>query len=347
MKSITVITFLLAFTKLTFGQQVIYKPVFIDQCSGLKKDSVSWWLTGSNNQFYAPGILRDDIVVLPDTGEYFLFSENIEMSFSIQDTGIISDTLYTARILHVADFGEPPYSAFLDCNTVANGTITDFYDSRNIRLTGTFSNGQPVDTLKMFHRNGMMAEMIIPQKEDFRYIGYYKNGNIRIDHNPSKKYEKYYYETGALNSYTSWKRNHNVKRTEYLSNGLIKLRENPKQQTKYDSTGNIIQTTTRKEVMILKRFLKKETDPWFEYQSCLMDSSGNKLALVQYGGDYYSSTGYYPESMAHIEDFQFEKIILYKNGEVIESVDFSNTEQKSGQSAIIQKLLQIESSLGK
>ena len=97
MKSITVITFLLAFTKLTFGQQVIYKPVFIDQCSGLKKDSVSWWLTGSNNQFYAPGILRDDIVVLPDTGEYFLFSENIEMSFSIQDTGIISDTLYTAN----------------------------------------------------------------------------------------------------------------------------------------------------------------------------------------------------------------------------------------------------------
>ena len=43
------------------------------------------------------------------------------------------------------------------------------------------------------------------------------------------------------------------------------------QQIKYDSIGNVIQLSNRKEVLIFERIFTKYGSPWYEYQSILLD----------------------------------------------------------------------------
>ena len=118
---------------------------------------------------------------LPSFGEYQLHLEIGEEPeiINIQKYGLNTDTFYIKRVNLAVYASNPPHSEFFDCNKLANGAITDYYYNGSIRLTSNFKNGQPIDTLKRYYRNGMTQEVYIPQKRKRQQIYYFKNGNIK------------------------------------------------------------------------------------------------------------------------------------------------------------------------
>jgi len=306
-----------------FAQEIIYKPVFIDQCTDSLAENPFWWLSDSDCNSYNLTDFASTSVYLPKLGKYFL---NLEIGeepeiISIDKYGETIDTFYTKRVQLAIYVSNPPHSEFFDCDSLANGPVTDLYYNGNIRLTGYFSNGQPIDTLKKYYRSGVMQELYIPHKRHRQQIYYYQNGQIRTDYNFAKRYSKDYYESGELKKEESWNRKYHTEKFEYYKNGQLKLNENRKTQIRYFSNGLIKNQTTRKEVLILEKIFTKYGTPWFEYQCNLSDSLGNKQALIKYGGNSFT-LGYFPDSISQIKEYQFEEILLYKNGQEIKKVDF-------------------------
>jgi len=325
------------------AQRIIYKPVFIDQCTDSVAKDFYWYIADCDSTIYNLDNLSSNGVYLPKIGKYLLyldFGEDPE-ELEIKSNGTRIDTFFTERVKLARYVSNPPYSEFYDCAKLANGKITDYYYKGNIRLTGTFKAGQPVDTLKRFYRSGVMQELFIPTKRKRQQIFFYKNGNIKTDYNFAKNSSQEYYESGKIKKVEKWRRRHTEK-VEYYKSGNIKLQENKKSQTRYYSNGIIQIQTTRKEVMILERIFTKYGSPWYEYKCNLFDSSGNMVAFFQYGGSNFSYGYYFPENISEIEDYQFEKIAFYKNGDKIQSFDFFKLDDEREEYRAIQLLLKIE-----
>jgi len=323
MNRFIIILILLSANIRLFAQEIIYKPVFIDQCTDSLTENPFWWISDSDCNSYNLTDFTSTDVRLPKLGEYYL---NLEIGeepeiINIDKYGEIVDTFYTKRVQLAIWVSNPPHSEFFDCDSLANGHVTDFYYNGNIRLIGNFSNGQPIDTLKKYYRSGVMQELYIPNKRHRQQIYYYKNGQIRSDYNYSKKYSKEYYESGELKKEEFWNRKYHTEKFEYYKNGQLKLKEYKKIQIRYFSNGLISNQTTRKEVLILERIFTKYGTPWFEYKCDFSDSLGNKLAFVQYGGNSFT-LGNFPDSLSQIKDYQFDKILLFKNGQEFNKVDF-------------------------
>lgn len=306
-----------------FAQEIIYRPVFIDQCKDSISESRFWLISDSNGNYYTLNSFASTSVYLPKLGKYFLHLEIEEEPeiISIEKYGETIDTFYTERVQLVIYVSNPPHSEFLDCGSLANGQVIDFYYNGNIRLTGDFLNGQPIDTLKKFYRSGIIQELYIPNKRHRQKINYYKNGQIQTNYNFAKRYRKDYYESGELKKETSWNRKYQTEKFEYYKNGQIKLKENRKTQIGYFSNGLIKNQTTRKKVLKLEKIFTKYGTPLFEYQCNLFDSVGNKIAFIQYWGDSFNYRNY-PDSITQINKNQFGEILLYKNGKAINKVDF-------------------------
>lgn len=306
-----------------FAQEILYKPVFIDQCTDSLAENPFWWISDSDCNSYNLTDFTSTSVRLPKLGKYYL---NLEIGeepeiINISKFGETVDTFYTKRVQLTIWMSNPPHSEFFDCDSLANGQVTDFYYNGNIRLTSDFSNGQPIDTLKKYYRSGVMQELYIPNKRHRQQIYYYNNGQIRNDYNYSKKYSKEYYESGELKKEEFWNRKYHTEKFEYYKSGQLKLKEHKKNQIRYFSNGLTSNQTTRREVLILERIFTKYGTPWFEYKCDFSDSLGNKLAFVQYGGNSFT-LGNYPDSLSQIKDYQFEEILLYKNGQEFNKVDF-------------------------
>lgn len=334
-----IIILVLIFTSFRlFAQEITYKPVFIDQCKDSLVQNSLWWISDSNYTSYNLVDHSSTSVILPKLGKYFL---NLEIGeepeiINIEKYGETIDTFYTKRVHFPMYINKPLYSSFLDCDSWANGLVTDFYYNGNIRLTCNFSNGKPIDSLKKYYSSGVMQELYIPFLKHRQHIFYYKNGQIRIDYNSAKRYSKEYFESGELKKEEFWNRKyHTKKKHEYYKNGQLKHNEHKKCQIRYFSNGFIKNQTTRKEVLILERIFTKYGTPWFDYQCNLWDSLGNKLAFIQYSGFMFPS-GNFPDSISQIKEYQFNEILLYKNGQELIKVGF--TIEKEG-SDFIDKLI--------
>ncbi len=320
-----------------FAQDIIYKPVFISQCTDSLAESPLLFISDSDGNHYKPVHFSTTNTYLPKLGKYSLYLAQWEPEIiNIDKYGETVDTFYTERIQFSVHMSNPPHSEFIDCGSLANGKVTDVYYNGNIRLTSNFSNGQPIDTLKKYYRSGIMQELYIPQKRHKQHIHYYRNGQIWTDYNYAKRYSEEYYESGELKKRTKWNRKFHKEKFEYYKNGQIKIKENKKNQTRYFSNGLIKNQTTRKEVQKLKKILSRNRTPWFEYQCNILDSLGNKLAFIQYRGINFGY-GNYPDSISQIRDYQFKKVLLYKNGQEINKFYFKF--EKEGTSYVTKMIL--------
>lgn len=310
------------------AQKIYYKPVFISQCHDSIVSNIFWYVHDSEGNVYNLENFSSKGVLLPKVGKYFLnidFDEEPQV-INIKTKGETIDTLYAKRVELAIYVSNPPHSEFFDCDSLANGKLQDYYYNGKIRLSGAFKNGQPIDTLKKYYDTGEIKEIYIPHKRKRQQLNFFRNGKIRLDYNYSKKYLKDYYETGELKKTETWKRRYQHKKQEYYKSGKIKLIEDNKSQVRYFSNGTIKNQTTRKEVMVLRRIFSKNNSRWYDYKSNLFNSLGNKVAYIQYGGDNFNYQ-YFPDSISQIKSFQFKKIIIYKNGQETQKIDFKYVQE--------------------
>ena len=323
MKISTLIIVLLSFTKFIYSQEIIFKPVFINQCTKEVSNEVFWWITDEDSIYYNNPNL--DLIVLPSLGKYMIHFGNDEdsMLIKIDQFGVRQDTFYTKRISLSHYVSNPPVSEYYDCKNLANGTVSDYFYNGNLRIKGSFINGQPIDTLKKYYSNGLIRELFIPYKNSNQHILFYENGNIKTDNNFKKKYKTEFYESGEKKMIVEWKRKFNYIRVGYYKSGQKSLEENNKKQTKYFSNGNIKSHFTRKEVSKFKRIFSNDNNRWFEYHCNLYNSLGNKIAYIKFKGNVFSDWNIFPENLSEINETQFETIIIFENNQISITVDFN------------------------
>jgi len=322
------------------AQKIIYKPVFIDQCTDSIAGEQLWRISDSTRTLFVHMNFISNEAYLPEFGRYYLFygfGEDPKI-LDINTYGIIIDTLYTMRIRSAVLISNPPSSHFLDCNGLANGRVIDYYCNGMIRLKGSFSNGQPIDTIHEFYRSGGLKELYVPKKNHIRRILYYENGQIKSDFNASKKYSKEYYDSGELMTSEKWKRNYHTRKVEFYKNGHIKLEESQRLQKRYSSNGFLESHTTRKEVFRIARLFYKYGTNRFKYQYIKFDSSGNKLVYIKYRGGGYPG-GYFPDNITLIDADEFKEILIYRDGKEFQMIKFEY--QKDGD-VFVKKLILFE-----
>ncbi|NKI25106.1 hypothetical protein HCG49_00855 [Arenibacter sp. 6A1] len=163
-----------------FGQ-VVYQPTFIDQCTNKPIKEVMWMISDST-QIYGNEYLGMDYAKLPRLGNYELNCTSISdtpMKIRIAHNETVKDTFFLKRLLTVIQLNHdktysdtPPKYYVCNADSLANGTVIDFYSNGKIRDKGIFEKGKLIDTLYTYHRNGKLSKLTIPHKKGYKTIHY-------------------------------------------------------------------------------------------------------------------------------------------------------------------------------
>lgn len=317
------------------GQNIIYRPVLINQCTGKKIDSIMFYIIHGDKSVIDSSYTAFRLEVKK---EYILTSAAIPKNsgYSISDIVKINladtyDTFYTPTVTR-GMWVSNPYEHFSLCGEPANGKIKDIYKNNILRLKGTFLNGLPIDSVSVYNAKSKLVKLEIPNtKTNSKNKGQYKvstlffeNGAIRKESDYSKKYEKVYFESGHLKAYHNWKSIQQYSKKEYYTNGQLNLFQDRKQRIRYDHRGKIMEHTTRKLDISLNNLFEQK---YYNYISNFFDSLGNKIYEIQYYGPKTSlrHPEYFLAPLKQIELFQFKRVNIFEKGLLKKQIEFKST----------------------
>lgn len=315
---------ILILTQTLFGQTT-YEPIFINQCNNESEKDVIWYLTDSSKA-YGMENYESKSIELPKAGFYNLYIKLDSLPIAVEITANKAnrDTIFLKKLELAIYVSNPPHSDYFECGNLANGKITDFYANGNLRTKGTFKDGQPIDTLFEYYRNGKLSELLIPRKK-WKKITYFTNGQIKSILDTKKKYKKDYYLNGNLKKEDYWNRRH-LKITEYNESGNVIKTKNNKEQNKFNKNGIVIEKISRKEILVFDRiFAKNKYDRntrFYEYKWDTFDENGTIKRRIIFNINGFLNSPF-PDSLKQIDEFQFEKILFYENGKESKKIEFN------------------------
>lgn len=304
--------------------QIVYTPVFVNQCSKKVEEDYYWYLTDSTKVYQLNKFNREG-VSLPRAGKYKLFYELGEepIIVTISNERIIRDTIFLKRLVWKAYISYPPVSEWFDCDGLANGMVTDYYDEENKRMQGEFKDGQPIDSLFYYFRSGGLSEIFIDKRKGWKSINYFENGQIESIYDDRKKYEKIYYPNGQIKKEESWTKKYRSKCREYYQEG-IKMIKDHKERKKYNKNGVLIEKIQRKEIFVFDRLFDvtafRDNYRYYKYTWNSYDANGiiqRKIIFNNSG----SLDGPFLDDLDEIESESFEEIIFFKNGIEVKKVE--------------------------
>lgn len=231
MRVFTIIIFFFASSSIV--GQIIYEPVYVNNCSDSNINNIEWFLIDNDENIYSPLGKLDKNIKLPRKGYYRLFTKNSleEFDIFIKEEGKILDTILLQTLVFNQYVGSSNYTF---CDSLANGKLEDYYLNENKRIRGTFKNGQPVDTLIEYYESGQIKKVFIPNNEGWESWQYYENGILKNEISIKENFEKNYYETGQIKEI--WDRKKDFLRG-YYSNGLVMFEGNRKRHKYYSEKG--------------------------------------------------------------------------------------------------------------
>jgi hypothetical protein len=318
------------------GQNIIYRPVLINQCTGKKIDSVMFYLTDEKKTIIYDS--SNSEIKLAKLNKYFLYTNYSKYSsyalnsYEVKlNIGINYDTFYTPLVKR-GMWVSNPYEQFSLCGEPANGKIKDVYKNNILRLKGTFLNGLPIDSVCVYSSKSKLVKLDIPNtKTDSKNKGQYKvstlffeNGAISKESDYSKKYEKIYFKSRQLKAYHNWKNIRQYSKKEYYTNGQLNLFQDRIQRIRFDYRGKIMEHTTRKLDISLNNLFEKK---YYNYKSNFFDSLGNKIYEIHYYGPKTSlrHPEYFLAPFKQIELFQFKRVNIFEKGLLKKLIEFKRT----------------------
>ncbi|WP_298518151.1 hypothetical protein [uncultured Kordia sp.] len=322
MKRILYILFLIL-SQTVFGQ-IRYEPTFINQCTDKVEENVLWYVTDSDTT-YGFDYEQSKSISLPKLGTYQLhYNFEDPIKIEILDSGVNRDTLLLKKISLAIYVSNPPHSEYFDCDSLANGKITDFYMNGNKRMQGVFKNGQPVDSLFSYHRNGQLSELFIQNKKSWKKSIYFKNGQLHSVYNTKKRFEKEYYQNGQIKKERSWSKKYHVKSTEYFQNGQISKQWNRRKLKIFNKEGNLIEKIKRKEFLVLRRIFSKDpyerNNRFYKYKWETFTQNEMPKRKIVFHEEGFLMTPF-PDSIQQIKPFLFDNITFFKNGQEIKKLE--------------------------
>lgn len=225
MKALFCLLLLLISTNI-FAQEVLFNPVFLDQCTGkvITNNYLEYSLKDSNATYSSKR--TNNYLILPKKGTYWLYikTDNFdELPLKLKlENGMNLDTFYSSRRVvfnHSCqrvcrDLFEKEPEKFIGkynsqyklCDkAIANKLMFDLYFNGQLRIIGSFNeNGQPIDTLKKYYNTGTLAELTIynSKAEPQLLLSYYGNGVLKskLDFVKGEKWMNYPSGREKLNS---------------------------------------------------------------------------------------------------------------------------------------------------
>ena len=253
------------------AQEVRFEPIFLN----LKTHEIDTRSTYNQNDSTIISNEFSNDVELPDIGTYRVRMSGYDIQYDIHTNS--TDAFYYKYInSYCFALGAPPVYQCGD--KLCDGLEIDYHYNGNIRMIGTFKNGQPIDTLKEYYEDGKLKS--IEYKSPNKYISrksfktpyywmksfskegvcitefdnkigkdkyYYPSGNLQIIFKSKHNFiSKYYYENGKPEIIIKkWKRK------KYHENGVLAIKVKKHGlfyryfsrivYTQYDSTGKYVQ----------------------------------------------------------------------------------------------------------
>lgn len=306
------------FTNLVLGQ-IIYEPIFIDQCTNEKEDIIFWYLTDSNNTYYSNESYFEKSIELPRYGKYTLhygiMGDKSKVISIKMDS--VKDTMLIKRLSLQIHISNPPHSEYMNCDSLANGKVIDYYYDGTKRMQGIFKNGQLVDTLFTYYRNGNLSEVLIDKEKFWKRVSYFENQKIKSIYDSRKNYEKEYFPNGQLKKMKKWrkKKSRYAKIMEYFEDGSLKMKRGNKRLRQFNEDGVLIERIKRKEILIFDRLFSKNLrrNKFYEYKWKTYDSTGALKRKIIFDGIGFTMNPF-PDSIQQINGYLLDKIIFYKKG---------------------------------
>jgi antitoxin component YwqK of YwqJK toxin-antitoxin module len=319
------------FTESISGQ-IVYEPIFLNQCTDKLDETQFWWLTDSAG-IYGPDTIKYRSVVLPKVGDYNLYFEVDEepIKISINNYELIKDTFLVKRINHIIFVSTPPHSEYFDCDSLAKGRIVDYYYSGRKRIEGVFKDGQLIDSMFTYFRNGQIDEIFIPRKKNWKRVEFYKHGQVKSIYDTKKRYSKEYYSNGQIKKESSWTRKYKSTILEYFQNGFLSLMQNDKKLERYNENRILREKIIRKEILKFDRIFAKKSSyrkrKFYNYKWSFFDINGILERKIIFNGSDFMLRSF-PDNIDQIEDYMINEIIFFKDGIVYKKLKFLFDEEK-------------------
>lgn len=208
-----IISLYFLFTLSISQAQIVFKPLFIDACTGnIAVSKTTWFLTDSLKNKYGPDYMHfqasdglwservktDSIPLSPGNYDFhFMSDDRPPIRLNLFGSGVISDTFYIEKLLFEWS-DRSPFYCYKYCDSIANGQLTEYDHNGKISMTGTFINGLAVDTIKTYYPSGKLFQKLVYTGKERRTISFYENGNILSEYDSKKRIGKKYDEFGRV-----------------------------------------------------------------------------------------------------------------------------------------------------
>lgn len=324
MKKIVFILFLFFAKQLV--SQISFNPVFLNQCTN-ESENVPWLLKDST-KFYKADVFNFSKVELNKLGQYELYVDLEEnpIEINIDKNGITRDTFFLKKIKFVSYISNPPISEYQICDSLANGKGIDFFRS-GIRMKGEFVDGQPIDSLFTFYRNGKISEIFIPNKDDWKKFTYYKNGTLHLIYDTKNKFETEFYEDGQTKVKRTWSNKNRSKRFEFYNDGKTKVVGNNKKIKWFNDRGQLVEKIKIRKLKFIDKIKSKIYFDHFNEQYRHIwksyDDNGvliRKIIFNKYDYFLYSTQA----RISEIDIEMFKEVFFYKHGTEDLKIDFTS-----------------------
>lgn len=306
--------------------QITFEPVFMSQCSR-EVGELDWFVTDTNGVFVM-NEYGSKSVSLPKIGKYTLHLnfDDGPFTISISKEGLTRDTFLLKRIQFVTYVSNPPRSEYLDCDSLANGEIIDYYTNGNKRMQGVFINGQPIDSVFSYYESGKLSEIFIPNQKKWKQITYFENGQIQSIEDNNDRYEKEYYTNGQLKKERYWSDKFHHEMTEYYANGGVKMLSDYKMFRRFNEKGILIEKIKRRDISFFNRLFAKNIydhfNKEFRYKWQTFDANGIIQRKIIFENNGISMDHSFPNKVEQINYCFFNKIIFFENGIKAIKLDF-------------------------
>ena len=189
---------------MNFYGQVIYAPVFLQPCQdSLTSVTPFWKITRLSDGRVIKSNFTDTVATLETNVEYtivhLLDDELSENELVFTSVGMVRDTIIISPFSEYITISNPPplASLFMYCDRLAEGKITTTHLNGKTWVEGTFRNGVPIDTVRIYFNHGGLKQIIIPNKDGTeKGWSYYSNGNKEHWYNTKSGKAKFYDRNG-------------------------------------------------------------------------------------------------------------------------------------------------------
>lgn len=320
------LSILLGLLTFTSWSQISYEPVFINQCTQEEEEVIHWHLKGANGSNYGFENLYSKRITVPATGTYSIYDESLEPIATVEITGkgIYRDTVFLKRLELRTYISSPPSSEYYDCDSLANGAVTDYYANGHLRMKGVFENGQAIDSLFSYYQSGQLSELVVNTEGHWKRMEYYETGPLKSHYDTKKAFDRSYYPSGQLKTEDRWSKRYRSITKRYFESGQLQEITRRKKRKRFQEDGLLVERIKRKEILIMDRLFSKNVwerhRKFYEYEWENCDADGKLKRRIIFFNDGFS-TGPFPKHLNEIDDFLFQEIVFFEEGEASIKID--------------------------